>query len=166
MHEKYPSWINANNKKTWLKIYQYIKRKIVRNAKGYIVKTQAENKMDTKKNIEVRADKHESYWETDRNLDNTKKMNEINPKMLLSKEELGILEIPDYYKGDNNYTAREVCDNFDLSYHIATATTYLIRAGKKTEEGITIYDKKIEDLKKAIHHIQFEIQKTINNKNK
>jgi len=123
---------------------------------------QAEDKMDIKKNTEDRVDKSKWYYDTDRNLDNSKQM--INPKMLLSKEELGILEIPGYYKGDNNYTAREVCDNFDLTYHIATATTYLIRAGKKTEEGMSNKDKKIEDLKKAIHHIQFEIQKTINNK--
>jgi hypothetical protein len=122
---------------------------------------QAEDKMDIKKNTEDRVDKSKWYYDTDRNLDNSKQM--INPKMLLSKEELGILEIPGYYKGDNNYTAREVCDNFNLSYHIATATTYLIRAGKKTEEGMSNDDKKIEDLKKAIHHIQFEIQKTINN---
>ena len=122
---------------------------------------QAEDKMDIKKNTEGRVDKSKWYYDTDRNLDNSKQM--INPKMLLSKEELGILEIPGYYKGDNNYTAREVCDNFNLSYHIATATTYLIRAGKKTEEGMSNKDKKIEDLKKAIHHIQFEIQKTINN---
>ena len=119
--------------------------------------------MDIKKNIEVRADKHESYWETDRNLDNAKQMNKINPKMLLTKEELGISDVPEYYKGSDKYTAREVCDNFDLSYHIATATTYLIRAGKKTEAGMTIFEKKIEDLQKAIHHIQFEIEKTIKN---
>ena len=123
--------------------------------------------MDTKKNTEDRAGKSKWYYEYDRNLDNANKMkNRVNPKMLLSKEELGILEIPDYYKGDNNYTAREVCDNFNLSYHIATATTYLIRAGKKTEEGMSNDDKKIQDLKKAIHHLQFEIQKTINNNNK
>jgi hypothetical protein len=123
--------------------------------------------MDTKKNTEGRGGKSKWYYETDRNLDNTKQMHtKINPKMLLSKEELGILEIPGYYKGHNNYTAREVCDNFDLSYHIATATTYLIRAGKKTEEGMSNDNKKIEDLKKAIHHIQFEIEKVINNNNK
>jgi hypothetical protein len=113
---------------------------------------QAEDKMDIKKNTEDRVDKSKWYWETDRNTDIT-----------IVDDGPMVRQIPDYYKGDNNYTAREVCDNFNLSYHIATATTYLIRAGKKTEEGMSNKDKKIEDLKKAIHHLQFEIQKTINN---
>ena len=37
---------------------------------------------------------------------------------------------------------------------------------KQKDKGLTELSKKIEDLKKAIHHIQFEIQKTINNINK
>ena len=60
--------------------------------------------------------------------------------------------VPDYYKGLNGYEARKVCDNFDLSYHLATATTYIIRAYKKHETPI-------ECLKKAIAHIEFEIEK-------
>ncbi len=67
---------------------------------------QAEDKMDIKKNTEGRGGKSKWYWETDRNIDNSKKMrsgkkcnckcnckSKINPKMLLSKDELGILEI-------------------------------------------------------------------------
>ena len=62
--------------------------------------------------------KSKHYYQFDRNLDNSKKMNEINPKMLLTKEELGLNErVPEYYKGKNGYEARKVCDNFDLSYH-------------------------------------------------
>jgi len=78
----------------------------------------------------------------------------INPKMLMSKEELGLWDdnIPEYYKGANGYEARKVCDNFDLTYHLATAVTYILRAYRKHEEPIS-------DLKKAIAHLQFELEK-------
>ena len=50
----------------------------------------------------------------------------INPKMLMSKEELGI---PDYYVGKVfGYEARRVVEDFDLSYNMATAVSYLLRA--------------------------------------
>ena len=39
-------------------------------------------------------------------------------------------ETPEYYKGKNGYMAKDVVSNFDLSYNIGTATTYLLRAGK------------------------------------
>jgi hypothetical protein len=37
------------------------------------------------------------------------KDNKVNPKMLLSKEELGLKDnrVPDYYKGKNGYEARK-----------------------------------------------------------
>ena len=63
--------------------------------------------------------------------------------------------VPDYYKGKNGYEARKVCDNFDLSYHLATATTYIIRAYKK-------HNSPIECLSKAIAHIEFELEKIKN----
>ena len=60
--------------------------------------------------------------------------------------------IPHYYKGKQGYEARKVCDNFDLTYHLATATSYIIRAYHK-------HDTPIDCLKKAIAHIEFEIEK-------
>ena len=41
----------------------------------------------------------------------------VNPKMLLTKEELGLKDnrVPEYYKGKNGYEARKVCDNFELN---------------------------------------------------
>ena len=85
----------------------------------------------------------------------------INPKMKLSKEELGIKDngIPEYYIGNNGYEARKVIDNFELSYNVGTATTYLLRCGKKKEEGMTDTEKHIEDLQKAKNHIDFEIER-------
>ena len=77
----------------------------------------------------------------------------INPKMLMSKEELGLTEsrVPEYYKGKQGYEARKVCDNFNLSYHCGTAVTYILRAYRK-------HDTPIDCIKKAIAHLQFEIE--------
>ena len=60
--------------------------------------------------------------------------------------------VPHYYKGKQGYEARKVCDNFDLTYHLATATTYILRAYHK-------HDTPIDCLNKAIAHIEFEIEK-------
>jgi hypothetical protein len=108
------------------------------------------------------------YYELDRNMDNNKQSNTayVNPKMLLSKKDLmsqysgktlsGGLQndnrVPDYYKGKNGYEARKVCDNFDLTYHLATATTYILRAYRK-------HDTPVECLTKAIAHLEFELEK-------
>ena len=73
--------------------------------------------------------------------------------------------VPNYYIGNNGYEARKVVSGFDLSYNVGTATSYLLRAGKKKEEGMSDTDKHIEDLQKAINHLEFEIErlKEINN---
>ena len=84
------------------------------------------------------------YYEYDRNLDNALKMNEVEDK-----------RIPEYYKGKEGYEARKVCDNFDLTYHIGTAVTYLLRAGKK--EG----NPTEQDIRKAINHLHFELDEII-----
>ena len=78
----------------------------------------------------------------------------VNPKMFLTKEELGLWDdrVPSYYKGKNGYEARKVCDNFDLTYHLATATTYILRAYRK-------HDTPIDCITKAIAHLEFELDK-------
>ena len=68
------------------------------------------------------------------------------------------IDIPDYYIGKNGYEARKVISNFDLSYNVGTATTYLLRCGKKKEEGMSDVDKHIEDIEKAINHLNFELE--------
>ena len=70
----------------------------------------------------------------------------------------GLIEddrVPDYYKGKNGYQARFVVDNFDLSYNIGTAVTYLLRAYRK-------HDTPVDCIKKAIAHLEFELE-NINN---
>lgn len=102
-------------------------------------------------------DKSKHYFDENRNLDNSKMSNKINPKMMMSKKELGI---PDYYIGITyKYEARKVIEDWNLSYNVGTAVSYLLRAGKKLEEGMSNKDKHIEDIQKAINHLKFEIDK-------
>ena len=56
-----------------------------------------------------------------------------------------------FWKTERNLDNAKVCDNFDLSYHLGTAVTYLLRSKRK-------HDSPIECLQKAINHIQFEIE--------
>ena len=111
--------------------------------------------------------KSKYYYKFDRNMDTTNhtwqeqiakhKDGKINPKMFLSKEELGLKDnrVPEYYRGKNGYEARKVCDNFELPYHLATATTYILRSYKK-------HDTPTECLQKAINHLEFELEKIKN----
>ena len=88
-----------------------------------------------------KSEKSKYYWDFDRNLDNAKQMNQTEDR-----------RVPKYYKGRNQYEARKVCDNFDLTYHLGTAVTYILRAYHKHETPI-------ECLQKAINHLHFEIEK-------
>jgi len=61
--------------------------------------------------------------------------------------------IPPYYIGKyHKYEARKVVEDFELSYNIGTAVTYLLRAEKK-------HDTPIDCIKKAIAHLEFELEK-------
>ena len=67
----------------------------------------------------------------------------INPKMLLTKEELKIdyskEKTPNYYIGRvYGYEARKVVEDFDLSYNVGTATTYLLTAKRKHETSLAM----------------------------
>jgi hypothetical protein len=70
--------------------------------------------------------------------------------------------IPSYYIGNNGYEARKVIAGFDLSYNVGTATTYLLRCGKKKEQGMSDKDKHIDDINKAINHLKFELERLNN----
>ena len=61
--------------------------------------------------------------------------------------------IPSYYKGIRyGYEARKVIEDFELSYNIGNATTYLLRANRK-------HKSPIECIQKAINHLEFELDK-------
>jgi hypothetical protein len=119
----------------------------------------------------MKENKHSKhYYEYGRNIDNARQSSsaDINNKHTSDlidqyggKTRTGGIEndhrVPEYYKGKEGYEARKVCDNFDLTYHLATATTYILRAYRK-------HDAPVECLQKAINHIQFEIENYENNK--
>lgn len=53
-----------------------------------------------------------------------------------------------------------------LDFDLGNAIKYILRAGKKSEEGYSDLDKTIEDLKKAIFYINDEIELLEKNKTK
>jgi len=67
---------------------------------------------------------------------------------------------PNYYIGQVfGYTAKDIIEDFNLSYNIGTVCSYILRSGRKEEEGLTSSEKQIEDLIKAKNHIDFEIER-------
>ena len=66
---------------------------------------------------------------------------------------------PNYYVGDvYGYKAKDIIYDYDLTYNLGTALTYILRAGKKKENGMTDNDKRKEDIQKAINHLKFEYE--------
>ena len=64
--------------------------------------------------------------------------------------------IPNYYVGNTyGYEARKVCEDWDLSYNIGTAVTYLLRSSYK-------HDSPYDCIQKAINHLNFELDKLNN----
>ena len=45
------------------------------------------------------------------------------------------------------------------SYNIGTALTYLMRAGKKIYVNNSAIDSRVADIKKAINHLNFELDR-------
>ena len=81
-----------------------------------------------------------------------------------AKNKWGGGEIPNYYIGSvYKYEARKVVEDFNLSYNSGVAVSYLLRAGVKTSNSLSQIDKEIDDIKKAIAHLNFEVDK-LNNK--
>ena len=83
------------------------------------------------------SEKSKYYWDLDRNMPYKEK-------------------IPSYYIGKKGIMAKDVCDNFELPYHLATAVTYILRAKKKHN------DKGVSDINKAIAHLEFELNRIEN----
>tara|TARA_R110000824_G_scaffold76733_3_gene194372 strand:+ start:930 stop:1262 length:333 start_codon:yes stop_codon:yes gene_type:complete len=105
--------------------------------------------------------KSKYYYQYNRNLDNSKQMNDWKEDVIADDNgKWGGGKIPNYYIGSvYKYEARKVIEDWSLSYNTGTAVSYLLRAGKKVEEGMDNNDKHIEDIEKAINHLRFEIDK-------
>ena len=62
--------------------------------------------------------------------------------------------IPSYYIGiHHKYQARKVVEDFELSYNVGTCVTYCLRSRRKHSDG------GIQDIKKAIAHLEFELER-------
>lgn len=71
---------------------------------------------------------------------------------------------PSYYLLPNGIECFDVVRHF--CYNTGTAIAYLWRAGRKTEEGMDNTDKAIEDMEKAVVHIQDQINELKRQRNK
>jgi hypothetical protein len=74
-----------------------------------------------------------------------------------------VTEVCEKVSHPSHYTYGKIeCIDFildkQLDFPLGNAVKYIVRAGHKSEEGMTEHDKTIEDLKKAIQYIQFEIE--------
>jgi hypothetical protein len=101
------------------------------------------------------AEHSKYYWEDGRNgWYHTTTLDDFSEKEVVSEidNHENNERVPEYYKGKNGYMARKVIDNFDLSYNIGTAVTYLLRAYRKHETPD-------ECIRKAIDHLNFELEK-------
>tara|TARA_Y100000004_G_scaffold194410_1_gene258913 strand:- start:796 stop:1017 length:222 start_codon:yes stop_codon:yes gene_type:complete len=68
-------------------------------------------------------------------------------------------KIPKYYIGKTyKIEARKVVEDFQAdNFNLGTAISYLLRAGKKEKNPMQ------QDIKKAIAHLEFELERIKNN---
>ena len=98
------------------------------------------------------------YYDYTRNIDEHKEIKE-DEKVIKKLIDLADNPIPNYYIGNTyGYEARKVVEDWELSYNIGTAVTYLLRSSYK-------HDSPYDDIQKAINHLNFELDK-LNNKEK
>tara|TARA_R110002110_G_scaffold221758_5_gene435856 strand:- start:885 stop:1172 length:288 start_codon:yes stop_codon:yes gene_type:complete len=86
------------------------------------------------------SENNEYYWEVGRNGYTASKTTDER--------------IPSYYIGKyHKYEARKVVEDFDLSYNVGTCVTYCLRSKRKHSDG------GVQDIKKAIAHLEFELER-------
>lgn len=96
--------------------------------------------------------KSKHYWDIDRNKSHfqewQKKVSEIEygPQ----KEET---KTPKYYIGNKGLEAIDVIHQFNLSYDLGSACSYILRAKNKHKDGGK------ECITKAIEHLKYELRK-------
>jgi hypothetical protein len=66
---------------------------------------------------------------------------------------------PSHYAGvPREYEHHRVMDAIGSNYHFSNAMKYLWRAGKKSSKGMSIEDKEIQDVRKAIRYLEMWIE--------
>ncbi len=67
---------------------------------------------------------------------------------------------PNHYKSDNNkFEVIDIIEFFNLNFHRGNVLKYLLRSGKKMEEGYDNVEKEVEDLEKAIWYLRREVKR-------
>ena len=67
---------------------------------------------------------------------------------------------PSHYKSDNNkYEVIDIIEFFNLNFHRGNVLKYLLRSGRKTEQGYDVSEKEIKDLEKAIWYLRREVKR-------
>ena len=66
---------------------------------------------------------------------------------------------PEHYRSIDGYEVIDIIEYFNLNFSRGNAVKYLLRAGRKPEEGYNMIDKEIEDLEKANWYITREIER-------
>tara|TARA_R100001198_G_scaffold95353_1_gene81129 strand:+ start:223 stop:519 length:297 start_codon:yes stop_codon:yes gene_type:complete len=90
-------------------------------------------------------------WKDQLDLDKVK----LKPPFV--EEDFG--KIPTYYLSNGIEAAKVVSAFQGDNYNIGTALTYLMRAGKKIYVNKSARDSKEADIKKAINHLNFELDR-------
>lgn len=109
--------------------------------------SQSENKLGESKEEEKEINHSKYYYEFDRN------------QSMKDNYNYSLETTPDYYIGEvYGYKAKNIIYDYNLTYNLGTALTYILRAGKKKEQGMSNKDKKREDIQKAINHLRFELE--------
>lgn len=67
-----------------------------------------------------------------------------------NKENFDVVKNPAHYCEGRTYEPRKVIHDWDLNFNLGSAVKYIARAGRKQNA--------IEDLKKAIQYIEFELE--------
>ena len=95
------------------------------------------------------------YYDYTRNKDEAKEVKDAE-RIIQELKDLAENPIPNYYIGNTyGYEARKVCEDWDLSFNVGTAVTYLLRSSYK-------HDSPYDCIQKAINHLQFELDKLNN----
>lgn len=95
-------------------------------------------------------------------VDNSGDASQTKSKHISRKEQTELVNNPRHYQW-----LREVCgiEPIDICRHLnfnrGNALKYLIRAGRKHEEGYTDLEKEISDIKKALWYLQDELNQLI-----
>lgn len=107
---------------------------------------------------------YEEAWAQSRGF-TTKNETVVNADLLDTGIKIDRIDHPSHYTWLKEKCGIEVIDIArHLDFCLGSALKYILRAGRKSEEGYTDKEKAVEDLKKAVWYINDKINSLTNNK--